>query len=49
MEMNFNIWRWTIKACLPNPPLHEYIADWVDYIINHCDAIPKMTFFGHQN
>jgi hypothetical protein len=31
-------WRWTIKACLPNPPWHEYIADWVDYIINH-DAI----------
>jgi hypothetical protein len=20
---------------------HEYIADWVDYIINRCDAIPN--------
>jgi hypothetical protein len=27
------------NTCLPNPPWHEYIADWVDYIINHCDAI----------
>jgi hypothetical protein len=28
-------------ACLPNPPWHEYIADWVDYILNHCNTIPN--------
>jgi hypothetical protein len=30
-----------MKACPHNPPLYEYIADWVDQIINNCDAIPN--------